>query len=257
MRFCVLASGSSGNALWAEAGGSAIVVDNGLSLSEFRRRAGLRGLSMDRVRAILLTHEHTDHLSGVGTLSRACRAPVYSSPLTLAAARARAESGAFDGRDVSPGESWSVGPFKVLPVPGSHDSAEHLHYVISSETAALGVATDLGVVTEKVMEAFQGLDAAVLEFNHDTAMLMTGRYPVFLKRRLRGPKGHLSNDEGAEFLAGINHPGLKYAVLGHLSRNNNLPELALEAARAAVEGGPGSPEILVASHDTPTPFLEI
>jgi phosphoribosyl 1,2-cyclic phosphodiesterase len=112
-------------------------------------------------------------------------------------------------------------------------------------------------VTGEILEAFAGLAGAVLEFNHDPGMLKAGRYPAFLKARVRGPRGHLSNGEGADFLARVNHPGLKCVVLGHLSRNNNLPELALEAAGAAIRGGPGAPVLEVASHDRPTRVFDL
>jgi phosphoribosyl 1,2-cyclic phosphodiesterase len=257
MKFCVLASGSSGNALWAEEGGRALVVDNGLSLADFRSRAELRGLAIGRISGILLTHEHTDHLSGVGSLSRAAKVPVYSSSKTIGAAMLRSDGGKLDSRDVVPGTPVTIGPFTVASVYGSHDSAEHLHFVLRAGGSSLGIATDLGKVPELLRKAFRGLDGALLEFNHDVDMLEAGSYPVHLKRRLKGPKGHLSNDEGAAFLAAINHPGLKCVVLGHISRNNNRPELVMEAARAAVAGGPGSPRLVVASHDRPTPLLTI
>jgi phosphoribosyl 1,2-cyclic phosphodiesterase len=257
MRFCILASGSGGNAVWAEEGGSAVVVDNGLSLSEFRRRAKLRGLDPGRIKGILLTHEHVDHLLGVGRLARACRAAVYASPGTLAAAVSKGGLDAADARELCGGGSEAIGPFSACAVPSSHDAAQPQLYVLRAGGASLGVATDLGEVTGVILRNFLGLTATVVEFNHDPGMLEAGRYPAFLKARVRGRKGHLSNAQGAEFLAKVNHPGLKCVVLGHLSKNNNRPDLALAAARAALEGGTGSPRLEVASQENPTPVFEI
>jgi phosphoribosyl 1,2-cyclic phosphodiesterase len=243
--------------VWAEEAGSAIVVDNGFTLSDFRRRAAIRGLAPGRIAGILLTHEHVDHQRGVGHLSRACRCAVYSSPDTLEAAVSREERPYHAAMKLVPGNPMRIGPFEVTALAGSHDSVDCQIYVLRTGGASLGIATDLGVVPEAVLREFEGLSAAVLEFNHDPDMLDRGRYPIFLKRRIRGPRGHLSNWEGAEFLSRINHPGLKCVVLGHISRNNNRPELALAAARTAVTGGPGDPRIEVASHDVPTPIIEI
>ncbi|MDR2611688.1 MAG: MBL fold metallo-hydrolase [Deltaproteobacteria bacterium] len=257
MRFCVLASGSSGNSIWVEDRGAALVIDNGLSLSDFRRRTGVRGLDPRRIIGILVTHEHGDHIGGVGPLARACRAPVHGSPATLEIANGRGRLGEGRCRILSAGETASLGPFRVSAYSSSHDAADPQVYVLRSGGKAVGIATDLGVVTEDLVAAFSGLDAAVLEFNHDAGMLESGDYPVFLKRRVRGRKGHLSNAQGAEFLARLNHPGLKRVILGHLSRRNNLPELAAAAASAAIEGGPGSPAVTVACQHEPTPLFEI
>jgi phosphoribosyl 1,2-cyclic phosphodiesterase len=255
MRFCLLASGSKGNCLWIEEGGVAIIIDNGLSLSELKSRVKKRNLDFKSLAAVFLTHEHSDHMSGVGVLCRAYGLTLHTSPLTLNAA--------YDGIgkvDFSPivsGETVKIGPLVVSAFSSSHDSVDSQVYVIRGSNSSLGMATDLGVVTHLVRQNFLSLTALVLEFNHDLKMLLKGPYPLFLKQRVRSRRGHLSNADASVFLSQVNHSGLKLVVLSHLSETNNDPLLALSAAKEAISKGPGKPKIQAANQWEPTPVFEI
>ena len=225
MRFCLLASGSKGNAVWVEENGCAILIDNGLSLSELESRAYQRSLHLDNLAAVFVTHEHSDHIGGVGTLARSYHLKVYTSPMTMEASQPG--MGKVKFQPMTSGERVAIGPMLVSSFSSSHDAADPMVYVVRGVGRSLGVATDLGVVTHLVRQNFLNLTAAVIEFNHDLKMLADGPYPVFLKQRVRSRRGHLSNEEGALFLKEVNHAGFKRVVLGHLSEVNNKPEIAL------------------------------
>ncbi|MDR3153936.1 MAG: MBL fold metallo-hydrolase [Deltaproteobacteria bacterium] len=257
MRFCVLASGSGGNCVWAEHGGAAILVDNGLPLSDFRRRASSRGLDAGRLIAVLLTHEHGDHMNGVGPVCLKYGVRVHTSRRTLAAGKSKGPLAGVPFSEFGPWGTAEMGPFTVSSFPAPHDTEDPQVFVLRAGGSALGVATDMGMLADCILENFKGLTGAVIEFNHDQAMLRDGPYPNFLKARVKGPNGHLSNDQGAEFLAKVNHPGLKCVVLGHLSAKNNDPKLALAAAKKALAGGPGKPLLAVADQHAPTKVFDI
>jgi phosphoribosyl 1,2-cyclic phosphodiesterase len=255
MKFCMLASGSRGNAVWVEEGGSACLVDNGLPLKEFTLRARRAGLNTEKLTTIFVTHEHGDHLNGVGPLARSLNLEVYCSPRLLDLKNSFI--GPINYRPISGGETVTVGPFTAEAILSSHDTVDPLIYVIRGGGASLGIATDLGFVPKLVAHGFRDLDGMVLEFNHDQTMLLNGTYPAFLKQRVRSRKGHLSNEQAGEFLASVCHEGLKVVVLAHLSEKNNTPELALEAAREYVGKSPGKPHIHVADQYVPTPIFDV
>jgi phosphoribosyl 1,2-cyclic phosphodiesterase len=238
-----------------EEDGLAVLIDNGLSLAELTRRLKKRDLDPKRLVGVFVTHEHTDHIGGVGPLSRGHELPVYTSPLTFHACGRTV--GNVDFCPFASGEKLKLGSLTITAVSSSHDAADPQLYVVRGNTGSLGVATDLGVVTHLVRQSFLSLTAIVSEFNHDLKMLADGPYPWFLKQRVRGRKGHLSNDEAAQFLIDVNHEGLSRVVLGHLSEVNNKPELAFEAAAAALSRGPGNPGLTVASQWEPTEVFEI
>jgi phosphoribosyl 1,2-cyclic phosphodiesterase len=251
-----LGSGSKGNAVWVEENGCAILIDDGLSVSQLTSRARMRGLEPENLYAVFVTHEHGDHIGGVGDAARHFSLKVYTSPLTMEASRH------MTGWDIKfqpmlSGDKVKVGPLSVSSFSCSHDAADPMVYVIRGSGSSLGVATDLGVVTHLVRSNFLSLSAAVREFNHDLRMLAEGPYPLFLKQRVKSRKGHLSNLDGARFLLELNHPGLKRAVLGHLSEINNTPEIALAAARKVLEGSPHVPELFAANQWEPTPVFDI
>ena len=255
MRFCLLASGSKGNCLWVEADGRAVLFDNGLPYVDFQRRAALAGLDEAKATDVVVSHEHGDHIGGVGPLARALDLQVHA---TSALAR---ECGHRMGnvrlRTFEAGQELDFGPLSVAALTGSHDTVDPIAFVIRRGAKSLGLATDLGVVTSLIKESFRGLDALVLEFNHDLAMLVHGPYHPVLKQRVRSRRGHLSNDQAAEALRELNHPRLRVLVLAHLSETNNTPELALKAAEAALKSSPHRPKLTVATQDRPTPTFEI
>ncbi|MDR2199157.1 MAG: MBL fold metallo-hydrolase [Deltaproteobacteria bacterium] len=255
MKFCVLASGSGGNATWIEEGDCACLVDNGLSFSEFKNRIKTAGLDLSLLRAVFVTHEHGDHLNGVGPLARGLNIPVYASPMLL-----EVKGDTLCGVDCRPISFWEIrklGDLALQAVPSSHDTVDPFVFLASGGGKRLGIVTDLGCVSPQLRRCFNRLDSLILEFNHDEEMLKNGPYPPFLKKRILGPKGHLSNKTAAAFLSVLNHQDLKNVVVAHISKHNNTPDLAEEAALSSVRNGPGNPRVHVADQFVPTAVLEI
>lgn len=251
MKFCLLASGSRGNAIWVEEGEVAVVIDNGLSAKEFQLRAAKRKLNTRKLAAIIISHEHRDHISGIGPLARALKIPVMANEPTMTAAQPFLNK--VDGKIFNTGEAIDFGPLVIQTLPISHDAAEPIAFVIEGRTGALGLATDLGAVTNLVRQRFLNLRSLILEFNHDYDCLMEGPYPWPLKQRVRSRSGHLANEDAAELAAHLYHSGLKHLILAHLSQTNNTPELALKAAREAL---PEGFDPIAAEQDEPTALFE-
>jgi phosphoribosyl 1,2-cyclic phosphodiesterase len=243
LRACVLASGSSGNCVLVRGAGGALLVDAGLSRRDLGRRMALAGCEPDEVTAVLLTHEHRDHVGCAAALSRELGIPVCCSPGTARALDGLRREGARFC-EVRAGQSLELGGLRVEAWACSHDTAEPLQFGVEEDGAAMAVCTDLGKVDAQVEAALRGRQLVVLESNHDADLLRGGPYPAFLKRRILGPRGHLSNEQCAQTLAKLAGHGLKRVVLGHLSRENNRPELALEAARTALAAA-GHPDLPV------------
>lgn len=228
----MLASGSGGNAAYVQSGATALVVDSGLPFKEVRRRLGLIGVDSGGIDAVMVSHGHADHVSGVGPLSRRFGVPVFANAGTIA------ESVFLSGIDglerFTTGETVTVGDLDVTAFAVPHDAGEPVGFAISDGQVMVGIATDLGSLTLEVVEGLGGCDAVVLESNHDIEMLRTGPYPVFLKQRIRGALGHLSNDDAGELIGVILHTDLRHLVLAHLSETNNEPGITLESARRAL-----------------------
>ena len=231
IRFCTLFSGSSANSTYIEADGRGILIDAGAGVR--RLSAELNGIGSDfgRVQAIFITHEHSDHISGLSTVLRNYRIPVLAPPATL-------RSVAFSCRDVdqslfcpmSVGAKAVNGPFAVSSFASSHDCVQGVGYIVDAGGVRIGVLTDTGEVNSEMLRRISSCRALVLESNHDVAMLKKGRYPAQLKARILGSRGHLSNEQCAEALCRIDGC-LDNVLLAHLSRENNLPELALSTVR--------------------------
>lgn len=233
MRFASLGSGSRGNALLVEAGNTRLLVDAGFGPREMSRRLERLGLTADAVDAVLVTHEHSDHIGGVFACARRFGWAVLLTHGTLAAC---ADAGA-DTRItiIDSHESLSVGDICVHPFPVPHDAREPVQFTLADGARRLGVLTDAGHVTPHMIAMLEACDALVLECNHDTAMLEQGRYPQALKRRIGGPWGHLDNTAAASLLSQIGAAKLQHVVAAHLSEENNRPALA-RAALSAVLG---------------------
>jgi phosphoribosyl 1,2-cyclic phosphodiesterase len=234
LRACVLASGSSGNCVLVRGAGGALLIDAGLSRRELGRRLSDAGCEPDELVAVLLTHEHRDHVGCSAVLSRELGIPVWCSAGTAAGTTALWTDGARY-RLLGAGDVLEVGGLRVDAWACSHDTAEPLQFGVEEGAARMAVCTDLGEVTPAVEAALGGRQLVILESNHDPDLLRSGSYPAFLKRRILGSRGHLSNGQCASTLARLADQGLRRAVLGHLSRENNRPELALEAAWTALE----------------------
>lgn len=240
MRFSSLGSGSEGNGLVVESGQTRILLDCGFSIRETQTRLARIGLTPDQLSAILVTHEHDDHLGGVFGFARRHSLPVYLSHGTLEARR-ESSPGADAGVEVvllHAEESGTIGDLEFLPFTVPHDAREPLHYVFSDGAGRLGVLTDTGCSTPHIETTLSGLDALVLETNHDREMLRNCDYPQSLKSRIAGRLGHLDNESSGALLAALDQSRLKHVIAAHLSRRNNVPALARDALARALNCEP-------------------
>jgi phosphoribosyl 1,2-cyclic phosphodiesterase len=235
MRLWTLGSGSKGNALLLECGETRVLIDAGFSARRIGERLAAVGVDPHAITALLLTHEHRDHMCGLEAVVKRWNWPVHLTEGTRVGAGV-ALAGATT-HVVAPGAAFTIGSLTVSPVRTSHDAAEPVAYIATSERSGMRMAivTDLGVVTNPVREAVRNADVLVVESNHDEVMLQTGPYPYHLKRRVAGNHGHLSNRAAGELVAECMHKGLQQVVLAHLSETNNTPAMALEAMRGVAK----------------------
>lgn len=241
MRFSSLGSGSEGNGLLVESQdgvrAARLMIDCGFGLREARQRLQSAGIEPGQIDAILVTHEHGDHLGGVFRLAAAHDIPVFMTHGTRVAAGAVPDSVRI--QEILPDLTIEVGGLSVTPVAVPHDAREPVQYVIDDGRLKLGVLTDIGHGTPHVLRAYSGLDALVLECNHDQGLLAGNpRYPESLKRRIGGPYGHLANSAAAQILAGLDRSRLRVVVAAHLSQKNNTESLAREALVSVLECEP-------------------
>ena len=235
MRFAYLGSGSKGNAALLAAGDTCVLLDCGLALPEVETRLQRLGLDLDALDAVVVTHEHSDHIGGIGKLSQRCQIPVW---LTSGTHKGWMGPGPWRTQMIDPHQAFSIGDLQIQPFPVPHDAREPCHYVFGDGRHRVGVVSDAGSVTPHMRSQLAGCDALLVEFNHDTAMLANGPYPAQLKRRVGGDRGHLSNAQAAGLLSAIDCSRLQHLVLIHLSEVNNTPELARAAASAALNCDP-------------------
>ena len=256
VRLTVLGSGSRGNALLVESGGRSLLVDAGFSRRDLERRCAAAGLDHASVRAIVLTHEHGDHARGAARASAAWDVPVAASRGTLARL-----SGSLDGGrsiELPPGRPANVDSFTVTAYPTAHDASDPVMLVVEDpEGRRLGVACDVGSPTSALLHACRGLDALVVETNHDEVMLRSSAYPPAVRSRIAGSGGHLSNRQAAALVAQVAHAGLSVVVLAHLSDRCNTPALAVRAVEEALRGTAFAGRVVVAAQDAPTPAVEV
>lgn len=218
-----LNSGSNGNCYYIGNGTDAVLIDAGISCRETERRMMRLGLSIRKVKAIFISHEHTDHTRGAEILSRKFRIPVYVTEATYRNSRLNLDP--LMVRSFSPGISLNTGDLCVMPFPKMHDASEPHSFTVSANGITAGVFTDIGTACEQVVHHFSQSHAAFLEANYDEKMLENGRYPVFLKRRIQGMEGHLSNDQAIELFTTHRSPLMQLLILSHLSAENNHPDL--------------------------------
>jgi phosphoribosyl 1,2-cyclic phosphodiesterase len=257
MRFSVLASGSGGNACYVETAHSRIMIDAGLSRREMLRRLELIEVNPKTLDALIITHEHTDHVKGAGSLARLLDIPVYINGPT------------FDrsiktlGRVSKPiafhtGQSITINDLIIETFTKCHDAEDPMGLVMCSNGVRLGLITDLGRSTRLVEDRLKNCHSLIIEFNYDPNMLEDGPYPLHLKKRIRGPEGHLSNQQAGELLGAVAHKDLQRVVLAHLSETNNQNERALQEAQDVLaREGLDDIEILVSRQDCPTPIVEL
>jgi len=232
---CSLASGSRGNSTFISDGTTSVLVDAGLSGVEIERRMKSRGLATDTINAIIVSHEHQDHIRGVGILSRRFGIPVYISQKTrLAAGSAMGKIPEIRGFEC--GDTFRINTLEIHPFSVPHDAADTAGFTIQRNGTRIGIATDLGMVTTVVRDRLRNCQILVLEANHDPEMLMTGPYPWHLKQRVKGRTGHLSNHESRDLIREIRHDHLHHVIIGHLSEQNNTPQRAVNVVSQALKG---------------------
>ena len=258
MKVCVLGSGSRGNCIYVESGGSAILVDQGFPHRRIDRRMAERGIDPARIGAVLVTHEHHDHMRGVGITARKLGIPVYATAATIK--NSRRHLGRVDSVIlVESGAPFTVGPFEVLPFAVSHDAADPVQYRIGAGKRTVAIATDLGFISTLVTQCLSNADLVIIEANHDVGMLRSGSYPWPLKQRIMGRTGHLSNVNAADlaFNLGANGRGPR-VVLVHLSEENNSAEIAERTVRELFERYDRPiRQLVIASQDEATAVIEI
>ena len=250
-----LASGSSGNALVLSWDGGHILVDAGISCRRIRQGLRALGLDLPDLDAVCLTHTHSDHISGLQTLLKCTDCPVYASPaagrdllrrMVLLEDRLREAEGTFSVKDCA-----------VTAFPTSHDAPGSRGYRFDTPDGGFGLLTDSGFVTPEAEAVLPGVSLAVLEANHDVETLKSGPYPYYLKRRILGPSGHLSNEDAAAFAVVLAEAGASEIILAHLSRENNTPAMARRAVETALCAAGLAPLLSVAPRDCPGEAHEV
>jgi phosphoribosyl 1,2-cyclic phosphodiesterase len=232
LSFCVLASGSKGNSIYISSATTHILVDAGLSAREIERRLRSKRLSPDQLDGIILSHEHADHIQGVGVLSRRFGLPVYISRNLTAAVDSLGKLS--DLHTFECGSTFEIQDLTIHPFSVSHDAEDPAGFTIAHNDKAIGIATDLGMATSMVKQHLKCCNALILEANHDPVLLAGGPYPWPLKQRIRSRTGHLSNAESRDLLKEIQHKRLQHVILAHLSETNNSPQKAYDAVSEAL-----------------------
>ena len=242
---CVLASGSRGNAIYISDGATAILVDAGLSGIEIKRRLLSRGLNPKDLDAILVTHEHSDHIQAVGVLSRQLKLPVYLN--RKIEKKAPIGTSVHEIRTFQCGTNFRINNLRVHPFATSHDATNPVGFTIGQNGKRIGLATDLGTITPLVKSNLKNCHLLIIEANHDPDMLVNGPYPWPLKQRIQSRSGHLSNTQSKNLLMALQHRGLEHVILAHLSETNNTPQKVLDEVSKALTLC--SPRLTVASQD--------
>lgn len=253
--FSVLGSGSKGNAVYVESNETALLIDCGFSGKEVGARLHSIGKTLASIEGILVTHEHNDHIAGVGVVARKCKIPVYANEGTLKGGEKKlgkiAQPKIFDT-----GTSFAIKDITVKPFRISHDTQDPVGYVLEAGDVRLGYCTDTGKATHLMAQRLKGCHGLVLEFNHDLEMLKNGPYPLMVQQRVKSSHGHLSNDDATSFFNDIYHDQLQHVVLAHLSEANNLPQFAIsgiESDRTRYQ----STNFEIARQDCPTSLITL
>ena len=235
---CSIASGSSGNCIYAGSDTAHILIDDGISGKRTVEGLNLLGIKPEELDAIFVTHEHSDHIGGLGILSKRYGIPIYATPGTIKGMKEAKSTSCIDAslyNVIRADETVSIKDLVIHPMKVSHDANEPVAYRVYSEGKKLAVITDLGTYDDYTVGCLQGMDVVLCEANHDVKMLEVGPYPYQLKRRILGDRGHLSNDNSGRLISALLNDNIKHIYLGHLSKENNIPELAFETVRLEIE----------------------
>lgn len=265
MRLCSIASGSSGNCIYLGSEQTHLLIDTGISKKRIDEGLCELGIKGEELSGILVTHEHSDHIQGLGVFSRKYGVPIYATRGTIAGIKDCKNLGKLDDElfhEVMLDQQFSVGDIKIKPFAISHDANEPSGFRMENDDKVVAIATDLGKYDDYIIENLKNLNAIVLEANHDVHMVEVGPYPYYLKQRVLSNRGHLSNELTGRLLCNILHDKLKYIMLGHLSKENNYDELARETVKLEVTMGntPFKGEdlpLMVANRDTMSSILDV
>ena len=265
MRLCSIASGSSGNCIYVGSQQAHVLVDVGISKKKIEAGLNSVDLTGGDIDGILITHEHSDHMKGLGVFLRKYAIPVYGTAGTLDAISrmstlGRIPEGLF--REIQEDEPFYIKDLQVNPFTIPHDAAQPVGYRFACGGKSVGIATDLGRYNEYIIENLQNLDALLLEANHDIRMLQVGSYPYYLKQRILGDRGHLSNENAGRLLCRLLHDHMQAIFLGHLSKENNYEQLAFETVCSEVTLGDNPYKssdfkIQVAHRDCPSELITV
>ena len=240
MDFCSIASGSSGNCIYVGSDHTGLLVDVGISGKRITEGLKMIDRKPEDLKGILITHEHSDHIQGLGVMARRYGIPVYATAGTIDAVFRCTSLGALDHslfHEIHEDEGFAIQDLEILPFRISHDAAQPVAYRIQNGRKAMAVATDMGCYNDYIVEHLTGLDGILLESNHDINMLQVGTYPYPLNQRILGNRGHFSNENAGRLLCEILHDNLKSIVLGHLSKENNYEALAYATVCAEITMG--------------------
>lgn len=237
MNLCSICSGSSGNCIYVGDTSTHIMVDAGVSGKKMESGMNEIDLSLRDMNGVLITHEHSDHVKGLGVVARKYGIPIYATAGTIEAIQGMKQLGKIPEElfhEIKANRDFMINDILVKPFEISHDAAEPVGYRFEKGDKSIGIATDLGEYSDYTIDKLQGLDVLLLEANHDVHMLQVGAYPYYLKQRILGKRGHLSNETSGQLLSRLLHDGLRAVLLGHLSKENNYEELAYETVRLEI-----------------------
>lgn len=264
MRLLSIASGSSGNSIYVGSDITHILVDAGISNKRIEAGLNCADISGSDINAICITHEHSDHIKGLGVLARKYEIPIFATKGTINAIKQDMTLGTFSYslfHEIKPDNEFTVGDININPFSIYHDAADPVGFRFESDGRSAGIATDMGHYDDYIVDRLSHVNTLLLESNHDVRMLETGSYPYYLKRRILGDNGHLSNENCGRLLSRLLHDDIVHIFLGHLSKENNYPDLAYEAVRCEIlqsdcNYSPDDFFMEVAHRDTPSMIID-
>ena len=240
MNLCSIASGSSGNCIYTGTDNTGILIDAGISAKRIEQGLASVDRNIKEIKGIFVSHEHSDHIKGLGVLARKHQIPIYGTKGTIEAIKQASGLGAIDPdlyHVIRAEEEVRIDDLLIKPFRISHDAAEPVAYRMECGSKSAAIATDLGIYDQEIVDKLQNLDVLLLESNHDIHMLQVGGYPYHLKQRILGNRGHLSNEAAGHLLCDVLHDDIKHIFLGHLSKENNYPDLAYESVKVEISLG--------------------
>lgn len=265
LELCSIASGSSGNCICVGTDHTHVLIDAGISGKRIENGLHELGIKAEELEGILITHEHIDHVAGLGVMARRYGIPLYATAGTIKGIKKMKSVGQIDDalfHVIEPEQEFIIHDMMFTPIHISHDAADPVAYRFTNGKQNFAVMTDLGTYDDLIVKNLQGLDVLLLEANHDIRMLQTGPYPYPLKQRILGDRGHLSNEKSGQLLGEILHDNFGTVMLGHLSKENNYEELAYETVRLEITLGdnPYNADdfpLYVAKRDEISPILRV